>query len=113
MVHSPSLPAQFITNLNFFYDLYYNFASKRVVTKALEQPVSMTNLRLCDQDLLLLLQALGKLKWDVENLGNNVCRSEREPLRERDVGDAVRLVDLNPDEVFVASILDVVSRQWC
>lgn len=66
--------------------------------------------RLGDQDLLLLLDLLGEFKRNLQNLGNNLGRRERKPLRQRDVGDAVRFVDFNPDEVFgLGSVLDVVA----
>lgn len=64
---------------------------------------------LLDEDLLLLLEVVGELDGDVERLGDEVGRGEGEPLREGDVGDAVGLVDFDPDEVLVlGSVFDVV-----
>jgi hypothetical protein len=63
---------------------------------------------LFDQDLLLLLQALSKVQGNIEDLSDDICGGKSEPLRERNVGDTIRLVDLNPDQVLVASVFDVM-----
>lgn len=63
-----------------------------------------------NQDLLLLLDLLGKLQRDLESLGHDIRRRECEPLRQADVGDTLRLVDLDPDEILVlGGVLNVVS----
>ena len=63
-----------------------------------------------DQELFLLLELLRHRDWDLERVSNNIRRSESKPLRERDIGHAIGLVDLNPDKVFCRrSILDVVT----
>jgi hypothetical protein len=50
-----------------------------------------------NQDLLLLLQPLRHTQRNIQRLGHDVRRREREPLRQRDVGYAVGFVDFDPD----------------
>jgi hypothetical protein len=35
--------------------------------------------------------------------------TQSQPLLERDISNAICLVDLDPDQVFVSSVLDIVS----
>jgi hypothetical protein len=62
------------------------------------------------QDLLLLLQPLHEADWYLHRLRYDVRRSKGEPLREGDVGNAVRLVDFDQHELFgVRRVFNVVS----
>ena len=65
---------------------------------------------LLDQDLLLFLELVDKLNGDLENLGYNLGWCESKPLRQWDVRDAVRFVDLDPDEVLVTCVLNVMAE---
>lgn len=65
-----------------------------------------------NEDLLVLLELLDKLNGHLERLRHEVRGRQRKPLGERDVGDSVRLVDLDPDEVLVLGrVLNVVSAR--
>lgn len=65
-----------------------------------------------EKHLLLLLELVDKADGNLQGLGYDVGRGQRQPLGQRDVGDTVRLVDLNPDEVFgLGRVLDVVTSK--
>lgn len=73
---------------------------------------SNLSLPILNQQLLLLYQPLCNTKRDLKRVSNNISRREREPLRQRDVLDAVTLVDLDPHQVLrVGRVLDVVACQ--
>jgi len=64
-----------------------------------------------NENLLLLLQRLDKVHRHVQSLGSHLGGRQSEPLRQRNIGDSVRFVDLNPDQVLIlGGILDVVPR---
>lgn len=66
----------------------------------------------CNDELLLLLQVLHHGERDVQGSGYDLRGSEREPLGQTDVRDAVGLVDLDPHELLsVRGVLDVVAWQ--
>lgn len=68
-------------------------------------------LHLRDENLLLLLERLDELDGHLQRLGGHLRGSQGQPLSEGDVGDAVRLVDLDPDEILrLGGVLDVVAR---
>lgn len=68
---------------------------------------------LLDQNLLLLLDRLGHVQWNLEDTGDNVCGSQSQPLRERNVLDSVTLVDLDPHQVFRGrGVLNVVTYDY-
>lgn len=59
---------------------------------------------------LILLQGTRKVDWHLEHIGNNVSRCQRKPLGQGDIRNSVRLVDLDPDQVLVADVLNIVAR---
>lgn len=62
------------------------------------------------QNLLLLLELLSNFEGNLESLGNEISRGKGKPLGQRDVGDAVRLVNLDPDKILsLRSVLNVVA----
>ncbi len=66
---------------------------------------------LLQQDLLGLLQLLDEAEGHVEHLRHNIGGCQSQPLSQGDVGDAVRLVNLDPDEVLgLRGVLNVVAR---
>lgn len=67
---------------------------------------------LCNENLLLLLNVLDESNIHLERLCRNLRRCQRKPLRQRNVRDTVRLVDFDPDEVFVlGGIFNVVTTR--
>lgn len=65
------------------------------VTQQADQPEYLLN-----QNLFFLLQLLHKLQRHLERLRNDIRRRQCKPLRERNIGHAIRLVYLDPDEIF-------------
>jgi hypothetical protein len=73
-------------------------------------PPSTQSLSLSDDQLLLLPQPLRNLKRNLQRLGHDPRRRESQPLRERNVYDAIALVDFDPLQRFVGGrVLDVVA----
>lgn len=71
----------------------------------------MSSRRLCNDQLLLLLQALGNIKRNLQSAGDNARRRQSQPLRQRYIHYAVALVDLDPRESLVRrSVLNVMAR---
>lgn len=62
------------------------------------------------ENLLLLLQFLDELDWDFECRSDEISWCKSEPLSQWDIGNAVRLVDFNPDKLFsIGSVFNVMS----
>lgn len=55
---------------------------------------------LLDKYLLLLLQLFHKFQRHFQCLRNDIWRCQCEPLRKRNIGNAIRLVYLYPDKIF-------------
>lgn len=65
---------------------------------------------LLNKELLLPLDLLDKVDWDLERLCSNLGRCKCQPLRQGNVGNAIGLVDFDPDEVLsFGSVLNVVT----
>lgn len=65
---------------------------------------------LLDEELLLLLERLDELDGHLERLRSHLGGCQGEPLRQGNIGDAVRFIDLDPDQVFrLGRVLDVVA----
>lgn len=59
--------------------------------------------------MLLLLQLLHHRNGNLERLRNDIGRSQCQPLREGNIRHSVRLIDLNPDQVFrLGRVFDVM-----
>ena len=60
--------------------------------------------------LLLLLNSLHNFKVYLQRLSHHIRRRQGKPLRERNVGYAITLVDLDPDELLgVRGVFDIVA----
>lgn len=47
---------------------------------------------------------------DLQDVGNSISRSQRQPLGQGDISDAVALVELDPHEFLgLGGVLDIVS----
>lgn len=65
---------------------------------------------LSNNKLLLLLQVPHDIDRNLEDLGDNGCRGQSEPLGQRDVGDMVTLIQLEPlERLVLAGVLHVVT----
>lgn len=61
-----------------------------------------------------LTYLINNINRNPQNTGHDVVRRESEPLCQGDVGDAVGLVDFDPDEIFCfGEIFDVVACLFC
>lgn len=63
-----------------------------------------------DKDLLVLLELFNKLNRDLKCLCDNIWRCKSKPLCQGNISNVVRLVDLNPDQIFsLGCVLDIMS----
>ena len=63
-----------------------------------------------DKKLLLLLDMFDNFNVNLQSVGHGICRSQSEPLCQRDIGHAVTLVDLDPDQFLsLRCVFDVVA----
>lgn len=67
--------------------LYFNISS---VLRVVVRLVAL------DQDLLFLLKLINEFDRHLQDTGNDIRRRQCQPLGERNVGDAITLVDFNP-----------------
>lgn len=73
--------------------------------------LSPASWRALQQDLLLLLQSTNNINTNIQDLSHNIRRSQSQPLRQTDISNSLRFVDLNPNQVLSwRSILDIVTR---
>lgn len=63
-----------------------------------------------DQQLLLFLQLLHDTEWDLECIGNNIRRSEGQPLCQANVSNSIRAIYLYPNKILcLRRVLNVMS----
>lgn len=63
-----------------------------------------------DKKLFLLLDMLDNFNVNLQSVGHGVSRSQSEPLGQGDIGHAVTLVDLDPDQFLgLRCVFDVVT----
>lgn len=63
-----------------------------------------------EEKLLLLLDALDDFDVDLQGVGHSVRRGQSKPLGQRDIGHAVTLVELEPNQLLsVGSVFNIVS----
>lgn len=72
-------------------------------------PVDKTKNLPLNGNLLLPVQLPHEGNRHANCLRHHVGRRQRQPLRERDVGHPVGLVDLHPDQILASRVLDVVA----
>ena len=71
-------------------------SQQNITTDAVRSTSYLSDSHSLDQHLLLLLQFLDNLDGNLENRGDDIGRSERQPLCERDIGHSVTLVEFDP-----------------
>ena len=62
-----------------------------------------------NQHLLPLLEILHHAQRQIEHLTHNITRRERQPLRQTNIRDPVRLIQLDPDEIRRPRVLNIVA----
>lgn len=62
------------------------------------------------QDLLLLLDLVNNLNVNLQHIRDSIGWGQSEPLSQRDIGDTVALVQLNPDKLLcLGGVLNVMA----
>jgi hypothetical protein len=63
-----------------------------------------------NNDLLLFLQALDYVDRNLKHICDNVRRRKSQPLRQRDIGNTLRLIDLDEGQILrLRRVLNVVA----
>jgi hypothetical protein len=60
--------------------------------------------------LFLLLDLLNDADINLQDIGNGISRSQGKPLSKRDIGDAIALVEFNPNKLLgFRGVLNIVT----
>jgi hypothetical protein len=63
-----------------------------------------------NNDLLVLLQPLDNVNGNLQHISHDIRRSKCQPLRQRNIGNTICLVDLDESQILCGrSVLDVMA----